>query len=89
MSSPESVLAVQGAPEMIKPVLSVDQRIEICKEIPREDWERFAGLRHVAVSIHRRCIVDGDNDLFVLQERVAEQAQPDEEFFIAPGKSVA
>lgn len=82
-----AVLDVKGAPRVAKKTyLNIDDRIKICEAVPSSDWEKFAGQRHVAVSVSRHRIVDADNDLTELQERVGATAHQDDQFFIAPGK---
>lgn len=69
-----------------KPVpsfLTVDARIEICRQIPRSNWDRFADFKFLAVNVSQKQIVDADNDILGLAQRVSASHQEDH-IFIAP-----
>lgn len=64
--------------------LSFLKRVEICDAIPAEDWDRFAGKGHLAIDAEKRRILDGDDNLRKLMDRVAE-SHSSTEFFFYPG----
>ena len=77
--------AIKMSPAAPTVHVSVDERIKVCKQVPQQDWEEYAGLKHVAISATRGRILDGDNDEVALSERVSA-AYPADRIFHAPGR---
>ena len=67
------------------PLTSIEDRVAICKRIPDEDWVCYAGFKHLGVSIEHERIVDADNNLTRLAQRLDERFSEDPTF-IAPGR---
>ena len=67
------------------PIVSIEDKMAICRMIPSEDWERFQGKKHLAVSIGEMRILDADDDLGELVDRI-DAAYPPDYYFTAPGQ---
>jgi hypothetical protein len=78
------VLSQTGAPPMTEsPTLSLQERMAICRVVPKTDWNRFRGSKFVAIQIDEKRILDAGNDPDELRARVAAQ-RPIDSFFTAP-----
>jgi hypothetical protein len=66
--------------------LGVEERIDICKQIPQQEWDRFSRFKYVAISATQKRILDADNDEVTL-DRVAASHPEDCVFHVPARKS--